>query len=214
MVSWLAWRVNVVDYEPARLARTFDHPVKRLPQFVLIGSAVLASWLGMQAVHEGGHVCGALFTGAEVGTVVLHPLAISRTDLCTNPKPLLVVWAGPMIGVLCPLLVWAILESAKLSFSFLARFFAGFCLIANGVYIAFGSLDRIGDCGEMLKHGSSLWHLWLFGAVTIPVGFWLWHRQGLHFGLGKANGNVNPHIAYSTLAIALCLVLLGLQFPS
>ena len=59
-----------------------------------------------------------------------------------------------------------------------AMFFAGFCLLANGAYIAVGSIDKVGDCGEMLKHGSPLWTLLLFGAITIPIGFWLWHRIG------------------------------------
>lgn len=167
----------------------------------------------MQAVHEAGHLCGALLTGAEVRTVVLHPLTISRTDLSKNPKPLFVAWAGPCLGVVGPLLIWASIQSVKLSFAFLARFFAGFCLIANGAYVAFGSLERIGDCGEMLRNGASLWHLWLFGAITIPTGFWLWHHQGVHFGLGNADGNVDHRIAYCTLAVALCLLVLGLQFP-
>src|SRR4051812_9104354 len=109
--------------------RPMDHSAKRLPQFVLVGSTILASWLGMQAVHEGGHICAALLTGGEVRTIVLHPLTTSRTDLRKNPKPLLVVWAGPVIGVLFPLLMWVVVGSAKLYFSFLARFFAGFCLI-------------------------------------------------------------------------------------
>ena len=29
-----------------------------------------------------------------------------------------------------------------------------------------------------------MWQLWLFGLGTVPVGFYLWHRQGPHFGLG------------------------------
>ena len=54
--------------------------MKRLHQILLIVSAVLASWLGMQAVHEAGHVLGACMTGGRVSQVVLHPLTISRTD--------------------------------------------------------------------------------------------------------------------------------------
>ena len=67
----------------------------RLLQIVLIGSTVVGSWLGMQAVHEAGHVLGAWLTGGRVARVVLHPLTISRTDLAENPWPLAVVWARP-----------------------------------------------------------------------------------------------------------------------
>jgi len=50
--------------------------VKRLDQIILIASTVLASWLGMQALHELGHVFGAWITGGEVKRVVLNPLLI------------------------------------------------------------------------------------------------------------------------------------------
>jgi hypothetical protein len=92
--------------------------------------------------------------------------------------------------------------------AYLARFFAGFCLVANGAYIAFGSIDRVGDCGEMLRHGSRPWQLWLFGALTMPAGLWLWHGQGPHFGLGEARGKVSPKAAYA--ALAACAALLAL----
>ena len=81
--------------------------VKRLHQTVLIVSTVLSSWLGMQAVHESGHVLGAWLTGGRVARVVLNPLTISRTDLDDNPRPLVVVWAGPLFGVGLPLLLLA-----------------------------------------------------------------------------------------------------------
>jgi hypothetical protein len=176
---------------------------------VLIASTVLASWLGMQAVHECGHVLGALVSGGEVKQVVLHPLTISRTDLGLNPNPLLVVWAGPVFGVLFPFALWCALAALQMPGSFVLRFFAGFCLIANGAYLAFGSLDHVGDCGEMLRHGSQAWQLWLFGVVAIPLGFQLWHHQGKHFGLGSACGEVEARVAYAVFLAALSLVVLG-----
>jgi len=183
--------------------------VHRLQQVVLIASTVLGSWLGMQAVHEFGHVCGAWATGGQVARVVLYPLTISRTDLGYNPSPLLVVWAGPVIGIAIPLLLWAAAAAARLPGAFVLRFFAGFCLLANGVYIGVGSFARIGDCGEMLLHGSRLWQLWLFGAATAPAGLWLWHRQGPHFGLGPAKERVDPAVAYGSLLACVGLLVLG-----
>jgi hypothetical protein len=184
--------------------------VKRLWQGVLIGSTVLGSWLGMQAVHESGHVLGAWLTGGRVARVVLHPLTISRTDLADNPRPLPVVWAGPAFGVLLPLALWGVAAGLRLPGAFVLRFFAGFCLVANGAYIAGGSFAGVGDCGEMLRHGSALWQLCLFGAVTVPAGLWLWHRQGPHFGLGPSQGRVSPAVAWASLAVCLALLALGL----
>jgi len=183
--------------------------VSRSHQVILIGSTIVGSWLGMQAVHESGHVIGAWLTGGHVARVVLHPLTISRTDLTDNPRPLVVVWAGPIVGVAVPLLLWAVAAIARLPGAFVLRFFAGFCLLANGLYIGVGSFDKIGDCGEMLLHGSEPWQLWLFGAVTAPVGLWLWHGQGPHFGLGPANGRVSRGVAYGSLVVCLALLVLG-----
>jgi hypothetical protein len=148
---------------------------------MLIIATILGSWFGMQAVHELGHVAGAAVTGGRVVRVVLHPLAISRTDVAPNPRPLVVVWAGPIVGVLAPLAVWGVWRTLRIPAAFVLRFFAGFCLVANGAYLAGGSLGGIGDCGEMLRHGTPIWTLWLFGAVTIPLGLRLWHGQGRHF---------------------------------
>jgi hypothetical protein len=183
--------------------------MRRLHQVILILSTILGSWLAMQAVHELGHVFGARMTGGRVERVVLHPLTISRTDLADNPNPLVVVWAGPFGGVAIPLLLWAIAAAARLPGAFVLRFFAGFCLLANGLYIGVGSFDRVGDCGEMLRHGSSLWQLWLFGALTAPVGLWLWHHQGRHFGLGPARGEVDRRVVYASLVVFVGLLVLG-----
>jgi Peptidase M50B-like len=177
---------------------------------LLIGAVLLASWLAMQDVHEFGHVVGAWLTGAQVTRVVIHPLTISRTDLSHNPKPLLVVWAGPVLGCLLPLIAWGIAAGLRWSWTYLLRFFAGFCLIANGAYIAVGSFERIGDAGVMLRNGSAPWWLWAFGVVTVPAGLWLWHRQGPHFGLGRGAGEVSTGAAYGCLAILLALIALGL----
>lgn len=184
--------------------------MNRVQQIILIGSSIIGSWLGMQAVHEMGHVVGALLTGGRIERVVLHPLTISRTDVSENSSPLIVVWAGPIIGVAGPLLIWVVAAKARLAVAFVFRFFAGFCLAANGLYIGTGSFGRIGDCGEMLQHGSTIWQLWLFGIVTVPAGLWLWHGQGTHFGLGQANGYVSRSAVYLSSALCMAVLILAM----
>ena len=61
----------------------------------------------------------------------------------------------------------------------------------------------------MLRNGSPMWALWAFAAVTVPLGFALWHNQGNAFGLGKTQGRVSPAAAYVSLAILVGLVVLG-----
>ena len=137
----------------------------------------------MMAVHELGHVAGALLTGGSIERVILHPLTISRTVVSPNPKPAIVVWLGPVIGCVLPLAMVAVIRKRpnvwyNNIWYKVGLFFVGFCLIANGAYIAVGSFDRVGECGEMLRTGTPLWAMLAFGAVTIPLGLYQWHALG------------------------------------
>jgi hypothetical protein len=195
---------------PSRLSVSTVPAVRRFHQILLIVSLVLASWLGMQAVHELGHVVGAWLTGGQVTRVVLDPRTISRTDLSDNSYPLIVVWAGPIFGCVVPLAAWSVIAACRWPWAYLLRIFAGFCLVANGAYIAVGSFGRVGDAGVMLQHGSPVWCLWAFGALTVPAGFALWHGQGRHFGLGSGGGNAQSAAAYTCLGVLLALIIFGL----
>ena len=188
--------------------------MSRFNQLLLIGTLLPLCWLLMQAVHELGHVIGAQCTEGTVTKVVLHPLTISRTDVQPNPSPSFVVWAGPIVGCLLPI---GLLTASKLrpnSIHPLIRFFAGFCLIANGAYIGFGSFDGIGDAGEMLKNGTPIWCLWLFGALTIPTGLLLWHGLGSHFGLGETHSPVGRTAIYLSAGLLILTLVLEVMFSS
>src|SRR5207245_2143458 len=87
------------------------------------------SWLGMQAVHELGHVLGAWAGGETVNKVVLHPLVVSRTDTSHDRHPLLVVWGGPILGSVLPLVVLGITRLIRSGSFCLSQFFAGFCRV-------------------------------------------------------------------------------------
>jgi len=175
--------------------------MSRLNRLVLIASILPLSWFGMQAVHEFGHVLGAWLTGGKVAKIVLHPLTISYTTFSANPHPLPTVWAGPAGGIFLPLAALCCAAALRLQGAYLLRFFTGFCLVANGAYIGIGSFGRIGDAGVMLQNGAAIWQLWAFGALTVPLGFWLWHGQGKYFGLGKTPNEVRPVAAYSVCAL-------------
>jgi hypothetical protein len=166
----------------------------------------------MMVVHESGHVVGAWLTGGKVERIVAHPLTFSRTDLSQNPRPLLVAWAGPVGGCLFPFGAFGLAFLCRMPGLYLLQFFAAFCLIANGAYIGVGSFLGAGDAGDLLRHGAATWQLWAFGLAAAPLGLYLWHNQGSHFGLGKAKGKVQPVAAYVVLAILLTLVAVELLF--
>lgn len=182
--------------------------MQRFYQLLFLISLAFISWLAMMGVHELGHVLGGLLTGGSVSQVVLHPFSISRTDLSYNPHPTIVVWAGPVLGVLFPLALLMIAHKFHSLQTRLVQFFAGFCLIANGAYIAGGSWGRIGDCGVMLQTGTPIWMMWSFGFLTMPAGFLLWHRLGSLQDLIRKPESISPWAAWTALLILIAMVVL------
>jgi hypothetical protein len=183
----------------------------RLRQALLIGCFIPWCWLAMMVVHECGHVLAAWVTGATIERVVLHPLAISRTDLGENPQPLLVSWAGAVVGCLLPALMWLSVLLPRLKLEPFARFFAGFCLVANGVYLGMGAWTGDGDAGDLIHAGASVWHLAVFGVGTTACGLWCWHGLGSTFGFKNNHEQITMRsviIAASALVVTMVLELL------
>lgn len=182
--------------------------MRRMPQAVLIVATLANAWLLMQAVHELGHLLAAWLSGGEVSQVVLHPLTISRTDLRDNPSPEFVCWTGPIFGALAPVIVWAAMRWCRATSESSVRFFAGFCLIANGAYLAVGARDGIGDAGDLLNLGFPPWTLYLFGAATIPCGLWLWNGLGTRFGIGPDADTIPWHATIPSVVLLSVVIAL------
>lgn len=180
----------------------------RLFQSLLITSTLAFSWLTMQAVHELGHVVHLWATGGTVEYVVLHPLAISYTHPGENPHPLIVAWGGAIWGCAIPLVLLLLVRSTARSYSYLAAFFAGFCLIANGAYLAADSFLQGGDARELIGHGTPPWVLVLFGLTAIALGLSLINGLGPQFGRGPAEGRVDRRAALGMTLALLIVVLL------
>ena len=100
-------------------------------------------------------------------------------------------------------------EAFAMSRQLSLAFFRGILLDRQrGLYRCWRSLDRIGDAGDLQRHGSPLWQLFAFGALTVSAGFWVWHGEGKHFGFGGANGRVNSGaVAASVIALLVVLIL-------
>ncbi len=179
-------------------------------QAVFIVVLIGLSWLGMMAVHELGHVLHAKLSAATIERVVLNPFEISRTDVSPNPHPCFVAWGGAVWGTIIPLgLAAAVCLSAR-TYAYVAKFFAGFCCLANGLYIAAGSFGGVGDAGDLLRYGAARWQLWLFGVPFSVFGLWLWNGLGPQFGFGSAKGKVDSHVAIGLGVALVATVLLEL----
>ena len=123
-----------------------------------------ACWFGMLAVHELGHVLAAWSSGAAVQQVVLFPA--SYTVTVNVEYPLFIYGAGALVGALCPVLLWSCVRLFRPQTAHLFRFFAGFCLAANGAYIGCDfSIIGPTDAGLLVQYGASRWILVLFGIV-------------------------------------------------
>ena len=170
------------------------------------------SWLAMMVVHESGHVFNACLSGGIVSKIVLHPLAFSQTDLSVNPHPLFVAWGGATWGCLIPLGLLACVHFIARNYRYLFAWWAGFCLIANGAYLACGWLfsgsgHAADDANVILQNGGARWQLVIFGLIALPIGLWLWNGLGPNFGLGPARGKVDRKAAVGvTVALLVPVV--------
>ena len=122
------------------------------------------------------------------------------------------MWLGPIVGCAVPLVMLMIVPRRWIVWRNVARFFAGFCLIANGAYIGLGSFAQVGDCGEMLRTGTPLWVMIVFGMLTVPAGFFLWHRLGSLKNFFDRPALVTPAMAYG-LAAALIVAVVRDRCP-
>ncbi len=177
--------------------------------YVLIATWLPFCWYAMQLLHELGHLAAAQWFGVEVKGFYFGLLTISYTMLDYSghsPSTLLAVtWAGPVAGMLLPTAIWGIAALLKCRDAFLARFLAGFCLVANGCYFLFGPADALTDTGVLLANGAMRWQLAAVGISGIVSGFLLWNRQGSDFGFGKHRKTV--HVS-SVLVSLLCFVVM------
>lgn len=170
---------------------------------VLLANALLF-WLLMMAVHELGHVLHAAATGGRVTHVELHPLAISRTDVQPNPKPLTVAWGGTLWGAVIPLAGWGIASVLPRIGRRWLKAFAGFCLIANGLYLVSAIAMPVGDTQDLRTLGVPVWAMVLAGTPMLAAGVWLWHSLGRCFGLANAtNAQARRWAGWSFCAFAL-----------
>jgi hypothetical protein len=182
----------------------------RFFQALLIVSTAGLSWLLMTAVHELGHLWHGWLSGARLAAIHLPLLGFSRTGFTVNPHPLFVVWGGPLWGCLLPAALWVAVRRLAKPYAYLAAWFAGFCLIANGGYLLGGAFLGGGadDGGVILRNGGARWQLVAFGGVAIAAGLCLWHGLGPYFGLGESGGKVDRRAAVGVTIALVCVIIL------
>ena len=177
---------------------------------LFIALSIAASWLAMTALHETGHVLNAWLSGGRDMGVELPPRGLGHTQVSPNPDPRFVAWGGAFWGCLLGSLPLLFSRRGELP-RWMARFFAGTCLIANGVYLFlgafFGDPNGADDAHELMRHGAQTWQIVTFGLLAALAGLSLWHGLGARLGFGRAAELAGP----KTLA-ALGALVLGFLF--
>jgi hypothetical protein len=177
---------------------------------LFVATIITASWLGMTALHEFGHVLHAWLSGGHVVGVELPPRGLGHTRVSPNPHPQFVAWGGACWGSLLGASMVLVARRSDLGRWF-GRFFAGMCLIANGMYIGVGGLlgnpNGADDAHELLRYGAPAWHLGLFGLVATSAGLVIWHRLGRRLGFSAAVQQADRKSMALVVAFSgLCLV--------
>ena len=134
---------------------------------------LVASWFVMTFTHELGHIVGGYCSGGTLATADLLPWHLPYSFFDPDPKPLITLWCGPLLGVIVPLgIAWAVRRESP-------WFVAHFCVLANGTYLATAwiSGERHLDTPKLLEHGAHPVTIGLYCLLTIGFGYWGFRRS-------------------------------------
>lgn len=149
--------------------------LKRSIRPAAIAAVLLVSWPIMLATHELGHVLHANASGGRVIRVAVPLLGFSHTEVSPNPHPAFVAWGGVLWGCLLPLAAWGMGAALRRPRAWAIGLFAGFCLIANGAYLAAAIVLPVGDAQDLLRLGVPRWTLVAAGLAMFAGGLAIGH---------------------------------------
>lgn len=137
------------------------------------------------AFHESGHVIATLVNSGRIDKVVLHPFQFSQTIATGSHRPLVDVWMGPAAGTALPFFLYLMILRVFPAVRYYFGYLAGFCAVANGVYIGVSwAAAGHGDAHELLRLGVSRVYLVAAGFLLVAIGLYVWHRELRHYRQG------------------------------
>lgn len=134
---------------------------------------LLIAWCVMTLTHELGHVTAGWAGGGQLVMAELRPWRLPYSLHQPDPHPLVTLWGGPILGVVLPTLMAC---AVRRNWVWLI---AGFCLLANGTYLAVAwfSDDAQLDTQKLLHAGAAGWMIWGYSAVCIGAGYGMFRRS-------------------------------------
>lgn len=126
----------------------------------------------MTVVHESGHIVCGWAGGGTLREADIAPWGLPHSRFEPDPRPL-TLWGGPVLGVLVPVAVAALVRRGW------TWFIAFFCLIANGSYLATAwvSGEPYLDTPRLLQQGANAATIAAYCTATIAVGYVGFRRQ-------------------------------------
>jgi hypothetical protein len=151
---------------------TSSGKIRRISLLVLL---LLAAWCVMVTTHELGHVVCGWLSGGRLRSADLWPWHLPYSIFDPDPRPLITLWGGPLLGIALPIVFAAMLRRNW------AWFIAHFCVVANGLYLATAWItgDRELDTAKLLAHGASPISIGIYCTLTLVAGYFGFRRHVL-----------------------------------
>lgn len=121
----------------------------------------------MAFTHEVGHLIGGRAGGAALRHAELRPWRLPHSLFQPDPKPLLTLWMGPILGVVIPVAIALIVRHPWM------WFIAHFCVLANGCYLAAAWIagDPFLDTPRLLDAGARPVSILIYCLITMTFGY-------------------------------------------
>lgn len=150
----------------------------RLVRFLLL---LAVSCVVMTFTHVMGQIVGGSLCGGSLESFELLPWHLPFSYFRPDPYPLVTLWAGLIIGVLAPVGVAMLLRQDWM------WLIANFCILANGIYIAFAWFlgMRELDTPKMLALGASPLAIAGYCLLTIGYGYFAFRHSCIRAFTGR-----------------------------
>jgi hypothetical protein len=145
----------------------------QLARIIRLVCLLVVAWCVMLLSHEGGHILAGWLGGGRLQAADLRPWRLPYSFFEPDPRPLVRLWGGPLLGVLVPYAVAAYVRRDS------TWFVAHFCALANGCYLAVAwiSPERYLDTAQLLEHGAWPAAIAVYCCATLSVGYLGFRRQ-------------------------------------
>lgn len=137
---------------------------RRISYLVIL---LVLSWCAMTFLHESGHIVSGWLCGGTLQSADMLPWHLPYSIFDPDPRPLITLWGGPVLGVLVPVIIALVLRRDWV------WFITYFCVLANGVYLATAwfSSDKYLDTPKLIEHGAYPATIAIYCLLTIGFGY-------------------------------------------